>query len=245
MIQFGARLAVARKALGMNQTELGRLLGTGRPTISRYERGDAVPTADFLATIGSLLNTVGLSLDWLLYGSAQEDDAVEPIRLKGFGSLTGLRFTGGGVSEVLMGNGELKRLLDACRDVEMDQKHPNKEVLEAIQKVNAHFYEHYDLEFLADVPIAVHGVKLTPVWPAPNDADNGSNWSVSRGYVADELNRGKDGAANVSDVQSEDALNSKPAAPAAGERKTTQTFHGSVGQVGGGDINNNFGDKDR
>lgn len=27
--------------------------------------------------------------------------------------------------------------------------------------------------------------------------------------------------------------------------KTSQTFHGSVGQVGGGDINNDFGDKDR
>jgi transcriptional regulator with XRE-family HTH domain len=29
-----------------------------------------------------------------------------------------------------------------------------------------------------------------------------------------------------------------------GDTKTTQTFHGSVGQVGGGDINNNFGSKD-
>lgn len=49
--------------------------------------------------------------------------------------------------------------------------------------------------------------------------------------------------ANALDAASEEQA--RKAEKAAGGTKASQTIHGNVGQVGGGDINNNFGDKDK
>lgn len=226
LIHFGERLAVARKKLGVNQTELASWVGIGRPTLSRYERGEAVPTADVLAAIASRLEPFNVSLQWLLYGDVRDETDRRAVRINGFGSLVGLRFTNGGVGEVSLGPSELRRLLKVCIDQEKDQSQPNPRVLESLKVVIDHFYEqHDDFEILADVPIAVHGVKLTPVVPMSTSADDLANWSAARGMNPQERS---------------DHTSSEELGP-----KTTQTFHGSVGQVGGGDINNNFGGKGR
>jgi transcriptional regulator with XRE-family HTH domain len=222
-IHFGKRLAVARKKLGLNQTELANWAGVGRPTLSRYERGEAVPTADFLAAIASRLEPFNVSLQWLLYGDVRDETERPAVRVNNFGSLVGLRFTNGGVGEVSLGPSDLRRLLKVCIDQEKDQSQPNPKVLKSLKVVIEHFYEHHDdFEILADVPIAVHGVKLTPVVPMSTSEHDLFNWSAAHGMNPQE--------------RPDPELSEEPAP------KTTQTFHGKVGQVGGGDINN-FGDK--
>lgn len=227
MIQFGKRLAAARKKIGVNQTEFANWLGIGRPTLSRYERGEAVPPTDILAAIASRLAPFDMSVHWLLYGGAGEEGAKPATRIRSFGSLVGLRFTGGGIGEVLLGAPEIRRLLKVCIDQEKDQSHPNQEVLNSLDVVIEHFYEqHFDFEILADVPIAVHGVKLVPAIPMASSEDDLANWSASRG------------------LESPQREMKEKEEPGRVSSQTTQTFHGNVGQVGGGDIHN-YGDKDK
>lgn len=180
---FGARLAAARKMAGMNQSQLADSTGIGRATLSRYERGDLTPPTDVLATLAAFLQPYGVTADWLLHGDEVPELEVHPsIRLRSFGSLVALRFTAGGIGEVSMGLSELRRLLRTCRDLENGRPEPNQSVLDSIEVVLTHFYEHYDdIDIVADVPIAVHGVKLTPAIPSSTKREDLSRWSVARG----------------------------------------------------------------
>ncbi len=69
---LGQRLASARKAAEMKQTEAGELLGVPKDTISRWERGQNEPT--FLA-VAELARSYGVSLDWLS-GSATHESGL-------------------------------------------------------------------------------------------------------------------------------------------------------------------------
>lgn len=46
-----SRLAEYRKILGINQTEMGALVGTSRQTISQIERGDYSPSLELAMKI--------------------------------------------------------------------------------------------------------------------------------------------------------------------------------------------------
>ena len=48
---FGLKLRKLRKAAGLDQDELGKLVGSSRSSISFYEMGKRVPTVDVLAGI--------------------------------------------------------------------------------------------------------------------------------------------------------------------------------------------------
>jgi len=218
---FGRRLAAARKQAGVNQTELASWAGIGRPTLSRYERGEVAPTADVLAALASRLQPHGISLEWLLYGGkAADDENCFSIRLKGIGALTALRFTAGGIGEVLMSMGDVKRILQAWGDLEKAQPEPNQAVLESMESILAHFYERYEeIEIMADVPIAVHGVKLTPAIPDSTKREDLSRWSVSRGMEPSP----------------------EPAEDDSEKGGVRQDISGEGHQIAGGDIQNNGG----
>lgn len=187
-VNFGARLAAARKMAGMNQSQLADSTGIGRATLSRYERGDLTPPTDVLATLAACLQPYGVTTEWLLFGGEiTEEDKSSTIRLRSFGSLVALRFNAGGIGEVSMGLPELRKLLRACRDLENERPNPDESVLNSIEEVITHFYEHYDdIDIVADVPIAVHGVKLTPAWPSSNKREDVSKWSVARGMESEK-----------------------------------------------------------
>ena len=47
-MSFGDRLKESRENLGLNQTQLGEMVGVGNTTISNYEKGISFPNVDFL-----------------------------------------------------------------------------------------------------------------------------------------------------------------------------------------------------
>lgn len=55
---FGEILRKARRLNGLNQTDLGELIGLDQQTISRYENGKSSPPVDYAVTILSKLGYV-------------------------------------------------------------------------------------------------------------------------------------------------------------------------------------------
>ena len=55
----------AREALGVNQTELGKLCGVSRQTISSIERGEYQPSIGVVLKMASVLNQSIEQLFWL------------------------------------------------------------------------------------------------------------------------------------------------------------------------------------
>lgn len=61
-MSFGNRLLQARKAKGMSQDDLAKLLGTKGPAIGRYERDEMKPSIEVATKMAQYLE---VSLDWL------------------------------------------------------------------------------------------------------------------------------------------------------------------------------------
>jgi transcriptional regulator with XRE-family HTH domain len=68
---FGDRLAAAREAAGMSQSDLARRIGVRAKTVSQWEADASEPRANRLQMLGGMLN---VSLMWLLTG---EGDGIE------------------------------------------------------------------------------------------------------------------------------------------------------------------------
>jgi len=65
--EIGRRISEIRKTLDINQTQFGEMLGIGKTTVSKYEKGGTkrgIPTED-LVKIAKIGNK---SLDWLVAG---------------------------------------------------------------------------------------------------------------------------------------------------------------------------------
>jgi transcriptional regulator with XRE-family HTH domain len=79
--ELGARLKALRDKRGLTQQQLGDRLKAAPSRISRYESGGAVPEAETLVTLATVLE---VSLDELLLGRASgtEDDGVRDVRLR-------------------------------------------------------------------------------------------------------------------------------------------------------------------
>lgn len=146
----------------MNQAQLADWVGIGRATLSRYERGDLTPPTDVLAELAKVLNFHGdVSVEWLLYGELNDVEEKPPTRLRRFGSLVGLRFTRGGVAELLMTTPEIRRFLATCGELEENRAAPSQKALDAINFLVEHYIDcEENFTILADVPIAVHGVRI-------------------------------------------------------------------------------------
>ena len=75
---IGERIRRVRERLGLNQAEFARRLKTGQPVISRYERNQRVPDADFLRKLNVIFH---VNINWLLTGTGNmfsEDRPLEP-----------------------------------------------------------------------------------------------------------------------------------------------------------------------
>ena len=64
-------LRLRRRAAGMNQGELGRLVGCSGAAVGAWERGEALPGADKLPEIAGAL---GCSIDELYRGEDPQDE---------------------------------------------------------------------------------------------------------------------------------------------------------------------------
>lgn len=69
---FGDRLAGAREAAGMNQSQLARRLGVKKVTLSGWEADTSEPRANRLSMLAGLLN---VSISWLLVGEGDGPEA--------------------------------------------------------------------------------------------------------------------------------------------------------------------------
>lgn len=78
--EIGERLRLARKNLGLNQSQMAELGGVKTNTQSRYEQG-ALPASDYLLRIGA----AGADWYWIVTGNriagALSDDAAEIVSL--------------------------------------------------------------------------------------------------------------------------------------------------------------------
>lgn len=63
MITLADRLKEIRKSNNLTQTELGKILGVGKTTISMYENGNSTPNDEIKLKISDYFN---ISLDYLL-----------------------------------------------------------------------------------------------------------------------------------------------------------------------------------
>ena len=56
MSLIGESIKIRREELGLDQLELGRLVGVGQQTVSRWETGAAVPKANRLPVLAEVLS---------------------------------------------------------------------------------------------------------------------------------------------------------------------------------------------
>jgi len=77
---IGKRIRAARRLKSMSQQELADALQVNKSTIVRYEKGERVPDALFLARLSQI---TGVSTDWILKGEGQgpgiEDGVKETV----------------------------------------------------------------------------------------------------------------------------------------------------------------------
>lgn len=69
MVTFHKRLAKAREAVGLNQTELGQAVGAAQSTVATWERGKNEPD---LKTISRIAKVVRRPPEWLAFNVNQE-----------------------------------------------------------------------------------------------------------------------------------------------------------------------------
>jgi len=67
--EMGRRIALAREGRGMNQAQLGDLLGVTKGMISHYELGKSSPGYE---TLTKMAESLGKSVNWLLFGDETE-----------------------------------------------------------------------------------------------------------------------------------------------------------------------------
>lgn len=65
---FGDRVAGAREAIGLNQTQLADRLGIKKDTLKKWEEDRAEPRANKLHTLAGVLN---VSMIWLINGTGE------------------------------------------------------------------------------------------------------------------------------------------------------------------------------
>lgn len=80
-MKFGEKISKLKKLKKMSQVELAEKTGISRDAISKYERGDVIPSIEYAKRIADVL---GVSLDYLVSESDQEEvldnEAVKRIK---------------------------------------------------------------------------------------------------------------------------------------------------------------------
>jgi len=68
-VKIGKRLRQIRERFGMSQTEFGNSLGIQYQHVSKYERGESVPTWENLI---KLIQNYDININWLLTGEGDQ-----------------------------------------------------------------------------------------------------------------------------------------------------------------------------
>ena len=80
-MKLGEKITKLKKLKNLSQVALAEATGISRDAISKYERGDSMPSVDYAKRIADAL---GVSLDYLVSDSDKEDvldnDAVKRIK---------------------------------------------------------------------------------------------------------------------------------------------------------------------
>ena len=80
-MKLGEKITKLKKLKNLSQVALAEATGISRDAISKYERGDSVPSVDYAKRIADAL---GVSLDYLMSDSDKEDvldnEAVKRIK---------------------------------------------------------------------------------------------------------------------------------------------------------------------
>lgn len=80
-MKFGEKITKLKKLKKMSQVELAEKTGISRDAISKYERGDVMPSIEYAKRIADIL---GVSLDYLVSESDKEEaldnEAVKRIK---------------------------------------------------------------------------------------------------------------------------------------------------------------------
>ena len=80
-MKFGEKITKLKKLKKMSQVELAEKTGISRDAISKYERGDVLPSVEYAKRIAEAL---GVSLDYLVSDSEQDEaldnEAVKRIK---------------------------------------------------------------------------------------------------------------------------------------------------------------------
>jgi transcriptional regulator with XRE-family HTH domain len=80
-MKLGEKITKLKKLKNLSQVALAEVTGISRDAISKYERGDSVPSVDYAKRIADAL---GVSLDYLMSDSDKEDildnEAVKRIK---------------------------------------------------------------------------------------------------------------------------------------------------------------------
>ena len=80
-MRLGEKITRLKKLKNLSQVALAEATGISRDAISKYERGDSIPSVDYAKRIAEAL---GVSLDYLVSDSDKEDildnDAVKRIK---------------------------------------------------------------------------------------------------------------------------------------------------------------------
>lgn len=80
-MKLGEKITKLKKLKSLSQVALAEATGISRDAISKYERGDSVPSVDYAKRIADVL---GVSLDFLVSENEKEDvldkDAIKRIK---------------------------------------------------------------------------------------------------------------------------------------------------------------------
>lgn len=79
MDTFGKKISSLRKEMKISQTELAKRMSTSVSVISRYERGEMMPSIDAAKRLAELLET---TVGYLLGETEQKDLLKDPAMLK-------------------------------------------------------------------------------------------------------------------------------------------------------------------
>jgi len=74
-VEIGARIREQRDRLKLSQGALADKIGARDQTVSRYEQGHLIPSAEAL---GQLSDALGVSMSWLLRGHESDAAAESP-----------------------------------------------------------------------------------------------------------------------------------------------------------------------
>lgn len=113
---FGDRLAAAREAAGLSQSELAQRLGIRKKTLIQWETDRTEPRANRLQMLAGML---GVSIRWLLTGEGEGielDEDGQPLRRDAAGVIAEIRELRTALGTISTRLGQLEKRLRETMD---------------------------------------------------------------------------------------------------------------------------------